>query len=37
MISHFVQIYEQAWPPLAIIISDWLISKKIFKNLLKER
>jgi hypothetical protein len=27
-IAHFVPIRSQTWPPQAIIISDWLISKK---------
>ena len=29
-IAHFVPIYEQTWPPQAILVSDW----PIFKNLL---
>jgi hypothetical protein len=27
-IAHFVAIHYQAWPPQAILFSDWLISKK---------
>jgi hypothetical protein len=27
-IAHFVPIREQTWPPQAILVSDWLISKK---------
>jgi hypothetical protein len=26
--AHFVLIREQTWPPQAILVSDWLISKK---------
>jgi hypothetical protein len=26
--AHFVLISEQTWPPQAILVSDWLISKK---------
>jgi purine-cytosine permease-like protein len=26
--NHFVPIRYQIWPPQAILISDWLISKK---------
>jgi hypothetical protein len=29
-IAHFVPIRWQTWPPQAILVSDWLISKKIF-------
>jgi hypothetical protein len=29
-IAHFVSIRLQIWPPQAILVSDWLISKKIF-------
>ena len=29
-IAHLVPIREQTWPPKAILVSDWLISKKIF-------
>jgi hypothetical protein len=29
-IAHFVSIGEQTWPPHAILVSDWSISKKIF-------
>jgi hypothetical protein len=28
--SHFVPIRLQTWPPQAILVSDWLISKKKF-------
>jgi hypothetical protein len=31
-IAHFVSIRLQTWPPQAIIVSDWLISKKIFSS-----
>jgi hypothetical protein len=27
-ITHFVPIHLQTWPPQAILVSDWLISKK---------
>ena len=27
-IAHFVPIHLQTWPPQAILVSDWLISKK---------
>jgi hypothetical protein len=27
-IAHFVLIRWQTWPPLTILVSDWLISKK---------
>jgi hypothetical protein len=27
-IAHFVQIGSQTWPPHAILVSDWSISKK---------
>jgi hypothetical protein len=27
-IAHFVLIHLQTWPPQAILVSDWLISKK---------
>jgi hypothetical protein len=27
-IAHFVPIHLQTWPPHAILVSDWLISKK---------
>jgi hypothetical protein len=27
-IAHFVPIGYQTWPPQAILVSDWLISKK---------
>jgi hypothetical protein len=26
-IAHFVLIRKQTWPPQAILVSDWLISK----------
>jgi hypothetical protein len=29
-IAHFVLIRYHTWPPQTIIVSDWLISKKIF-------
>ena len=29
-IAHFVLIVSQTWPPHAILISDWLISKKSY-------
>ena len=29
-IAHFVPIRLQTWPPQAILVSDWLISKKKF-------
>ena len=29
-IANLVPIRQQTWPPQAILISDWLISKKIF-------
>jgi hypothetical protein len=28
-IAHFVPIHWQAWPPQAILVSDWLISKNL--------
>jgi hypothetical protein len=31
-IAHFVSIHLLTWPPQAIIVSDWLISKKIFSS-----
>ena len=31
-IAHFVSIRYQTWPPQAILVSDWLISKKIFSS-----
>jgi hypothetical protein len=31
-IAHFVSIREQTWPPHVILVSDWLISKKIFSS-----
>jgi hypothetical protein len=27
-IAHFVLIHQQTWPPQAILVLDWLISKK---------
>jgi hypothetical protein len=27
-IAHLVPIRKQTWPPQAILVSDWLISKK---------
>jgi hypothetical protein len=35
-IAHFVPIGQQTWPPQAMLVSDWLISKKS-SALLKER
>jgi hypothetical protein len=35
-IAHFIPIHLQTWPPQAILVSDWLISKKS-SPLLKER
>jgi hypothetical protein len=32
-IAHFVPIRLQTWPPQAILVSDWLISKKIFSEI----
>jgi hypothetical protein len=32
MIAHFVPIRSQTWLPQAILVSDWLISKKIFSS-----
>jgi hypothetical protein len=29
-IAHLVMIRYQIWPPQAILVSDWLISKKTF-------
>jgi hypothetical protein len=29
MVSHFVPIHLQTWPPQAILVSDWLISKNL--------
>jgi len=29
-IAHFVPIHLQTWPPQAIFVSDWSLSKKIF-------
>jgi hypothetical protein len=31
-IGHFVPIRQQTWPPQAILVSDWFISKKIFSS-----
>ena len=31
-IAHFVPIHLQTWPPQAILVSDWLNSKKIFSS-----
>ena len=28
-IAHFVRIHLQTWPPQAILVSDWLISKNL--------
>ena len=30
--AHFVPIHLQTWPPQAILVSDWLISKTIFSE-----
>jgi hypothetical protein len=30
--SHFVPIRYQTWPPQTILVSDWVISKKIFSS-----
>jgi hypothetical protein len=32
-ITHFVPIRKQTWPPQAILVSDWLISKKKKKKI----
>jgi hypothetical protein len=34
-IAHFVPICVQTWPPQAILVSDWLISKKSKIKMLK--
>jgi hypothetical protein len=31
-IAYFVLIRYQTWPPQTILVSDWLISKKIFSS-----
>ena len=31
-IAHLVPILSQTWPPQAILVSNWLISKKIFSS-----
>jgi hypothetical protein len=31
-IAHYVPIRYQTWPPQAVLVSDWLISKKIFSS-----
>jgi hypothetical protein len=31
-IAHLVLIRIQTWPPQTILVSDWLISKKIFSS-----
>jgi hypothetical protein len=31
-IAHFIPICLQTWPPQAILVSDWLISKKKFSS-----
>jgi hypothetical protein len=31
-IAYLVPIHLQTWPPQAILVSDWLISKKIFSS-----
>jgi hypothetical protein len=30
--AHFIPIRYQTWPPQAILVSDWLISKNIFSD-----
>jgi hypothetical protein len=30
--AHFVPIHKQTWPPQAIVVSDWSISRKIFSS-----
>jgi hypothetical protein len=30
--ANFVPIHVQTWPPQAILVSDWSISKKIFSS-----
>ena len=29
---HFVPLHQQIWPPRAILVSDWLLFKKIFSS-----
>ena len=29
---HFVPFHQQIWPPRAILVSDWLLFKKIFSS-----
>jgi hypothetical protein len=29
---HFVPFHQQIWPPRAILVSDWLMFKKIFSS-----
>jgi purine-cytosine permease-like protein len=29
---HFVPFHQQIWPPMAILVSDWLLFKKIFSS-----
>ena len=29
---HFVTFHQQIWPPRAILVSDWLLFKKIFSS-----
>jgi hypothetical protein len=31
-LAHLVPIRYQTWPPQAILVFDWLISKKIFSR-----
>jgi hypothetical protein len=31
-IAHFVPIRSQTWPSQSILVSDWLISKKVFSS-----
>jgi hypothetical protein len=32
LILHFVPFHQQIWPPRAILVSDWLLFKKIFSS-----
>ena len=29
---HFIPFHQQIWPPRAILVSDWLLFKKIFSS-----
>ena len=31
-VLHFVPFHQQIWPPRAILVSDWLLFKKIFSS-----